>query len=307
MREFELLKIVEELFGCEEDEELRVPAGSHDAAYIKFGDTYLVLTCDTVNEISDFPPYMSAEEMGEMAVAVTLSDLAACGSSPMYFLSSISIKEADKDFFKGILKGIRNACNRYGVKVAGGDIDFAPHTTIAGFAVGITDKIVTRSGARPGEKVYVTAPLGKAQLCLEMLSSGLGRERLPYPDSLYRPIPRINEGKNIARFAGALTDISDSLAVSLHQIAESSGVRIVLERVKLPLAHLTKYVDQKKSLDLFLYGGGDYELIFTADDRAAQKYGIEIGYVKKGKGVYIQDEDKKLQKVEMKGYSHFDV
>lgn len=294
MREFELLEIVEEMFG---KESIDVPAGKHDTAFISFCGNYLVLTCDTVNEISDFPRFMKPEEFGKMAVAVTLSDLAGSGAKPIAFLSSISMKSADKEFFRKIMLGIKEWAVKFGVKVAGGDIDFAPFLMIVGFALGSAKKIVTRAGAKPGEKVFITNPLGKAQLCLEMLEKGFKREELPYPEKLYAPEPRIEEGIRIANFASSLTDISDSLAISAHLLAKASNVKIVLKRRGIDLDHLTEFVSEDKALELFLYGGGDYELLFTAEE---SEFGIEIGKVEKGEGVYLEKE-----RLPFRGYSHF--
>ncbi len=292
MKEFDLIRVVSEVF-CYDD--LEVPVTFHDASYIKLQDKYLVLTCDTVNELSDFPKFMLPEEMGHMALAVTLSDLAACGAKPLYFLNSISLKKPDLEFFKRILIGMKKLAEKYGVKVVGGDIDFCEYLVISGFAIGETDKIITRSNAREGEKVYITGLLGKAQLCLEMLEKGYSKEDLPYAKSLYTPEPKIYEGLKISKFASTLTDISDSLAISLHQISEQSGVKIVLDDI--PLEHLTEFVDEEKALELFLYGGGDFELVFTAE---SSDIGIEIGRVEKGRGVFLKD-----RKVEFRGYTHF--
>jgi len=293
MREFELIKVVEELFG---KEDLDVPAGTHDAAFLRRGTEFLVFTCDTVNEISDFPKYMKPGEFGKMAVAVTLSDLAASGARPMVFLSSISMKKADEELFRAILGGIKEWCEKFGVKVAGGDIDFSPVLTIAGFAVGAAKRVITRAKAKPGDRLFITAPLGKAQLCLEMLEKGFVRDELPYAEKLYTPEPRIDEGLRIAEFANALTDISDSLSVSAHLISRDSRVKVVLNP-DVDLSHLTGYVDKEKALELFLFGGGDYELLFTAED---SDVGIEIGRIEEGSGVFL---GKKA--LEFRGYSHF--
>ncbi len=298
MREFELLKIVSEFFG---NENIPVPATKHDAAYVRVGEGYLVLTCDTVNELSDFPPFMEPVEYGYMAFAVTLSDIAACGADPLYMLTSISLKEPDEGLFREILEGMRRITKKYGFCVVGGDIDFSEVLTIASFAVGKTDKIVTVSGARPGDRVYITDLIGKAELCLEMLKEGFKREDLPYPEKLYTPEPRIREGKRIAEFASSLTDISDSLAVSLHNISSSSSVRIVLDEDLIELDHLTKFVSKEKALDLFLYGGGDFELVFTAE---SSDIGVEIGRVMEGQGVFIEVGGE-LKPIEFRGYEHF--
>ncbi len=294
MREFDLLKIVEEFFG---DENVEVPAGMHDAAYVRIGDKLMVLSCDTVSEKSDFPPFMLPEEMGHMAVAVTLSDLAACGAKPLYFLSSISLKRADKELFSQLLRGIKRIASTYGVKVVGGDIDFSEFLTISGFAVGEAERVVTRKGAKPGDNVYITNPPGRAEVCLEMLRRGAKREELPYAITLYTPEPRIEEGMRIARFCSAMTDISDSLAISSHLIARSSGVRIVLDNI--PLEHLEGYTENP--LEVALYGGGDFELLFTAEK---SDYGIRIGRVEHGEGVFLE-MGSEFEEVEFRGYSHF--
>ncbi len=294
MREFDLLKIAEEIFG---NEELEVPAGKHDSAFLRYCESFLVFTCDTVNEVSDFPKFMEPEEYGKMAVAVTLSDLAGSGARPIVFLNSISLREPDENLFRRIVFGIKDWANKFGVKVAGGDIDFAPILTIAGFAVGKAERIVTRSGAKPGDKVFVTETLGKAQLCLELLEKGYERKDLPFAEKLYAPEPRIAEGIKIVEFANSMTDISDSLAISANLLANASKVKISLEKKKLPLAPLLEFVDEAKAIELFLYGGGDYELLFTAEE---SDIGIEIGRVERGSGVYLDEKE-----VLFKGYSHF--
>jgi thiamine-monophosphate kinase len=293
MKEFELLEIVGELFGREA---LDVPAGKHDAAFLRYGSEFLVFTCDTVNEITDFPKFMKPEEFGKMAVAVTLSDLAGSGAKPLVFLNSISMKNADQELFRKIMIGIKEWADKFGVKVAGGDIDFSPVLTISGFAVGSARKVITRAGAKPGDRLFITAPLGKAQLCLEMLKKGFGREELPYADKLYTPEPRIEEGLEIAIFANAITDISDSLSVSAHLLSRESKVKVVIDP-EIDLSHLTEYVDKEKALELFLYGGGDYELLFAAEE---SEIGLEIGRVEEGNGVFLG-----RKALEFRGYSHF--
>lgn len=294
MKEFELLKIVEELFG---KEDLEVPAGKHDSAFLRYGSEYLVFTCDTVNERSDFPRFMKPEEFGKMAVAVTLSDLAGSGAKPLVFLSSISMKNAEEELFRKIMEGIREWADKFGVRVAGGDIDFSPILTIAGFAVGTARKVLTRAGAKPRDKLFITDHLGKAQLCLEMLEKGFKREDLPYAEKLYTPEPRIEEGLNISKFANALTDISDSLSISAHLLSKESRVKVLIEPEKLDLSTLTEFVSKDKALELFLYGGGDYELLFTAED---SDIGIEIGRIEEGHGVFLGSKA-----LEFRGYSHF--
>ncbi len=296
MRELELLRIVSELLG---DENVPVPAGAHDAAIVEIAGELIALSCDTVNEVSDFPPGMKPEEYGHMAAAVAFSDLAACCAKPLFLLNSISMREADVDLFRSVLRGMKTLAAKYGAKVVGGDLDFSPILVISTFAVGRCSRTITRSGARPGEKVFLTGVTGKAELCLRMLKSGVSREDLPFADKLYTPEPRIREGLAIAEYVGAATDVSDSLAISLHAIAESSGVKVIVDVDAVDLSELEEY--DKNAVELFLYGGGDFELLFTAD---SSDVGIEIGRVEEGSGVFARIGGKTVE-VEKKGYQHF--
>jgi len=298
--EFELIRLASKIFG-EKREDVLVGAGEDDCAVVRVGRSNLVLTADNLHEKADFPPGMLPEEMGHMALAVNLSDLAATGAKPLYFLYTITLREASKDFFIRVLNGMKALAEKYDVAVVGGDIDFGDELFISGFAVGTADRYVTQSGAKVGDKVYLTGLLGKAQLSLEQLFSGIDRNEIAYPESLFTPEPRINEGVEIARHANAMTDISDSLAVSLNLIAEKSRVGIVIYEDALPLDHLTPYVDEKKALELFLYAGGDYELVYTSNRCT---HGFEIGEVVKGNGVWVESKHGR-NKVEFRGYTHF--
>ncbi len=298
--EFELIRLASKIFGAKR-EDVIVGAGEDDCAVVRVGRSNLVLTADNLHEKADFPPGMLPEEMGHMALAVNLSDLAATGAKPLYFLYTITLREASKDFFVRVLKGMKALAEKYDVAVVGGDIDFGDELFISGFAIGTADRYVTQSGAKPGDKVCLTGLLGKAQLSLEQLFSGIDRNEIAYPKSLFTPEPKINEGVEIARHANAMTDISDSLAVSLNLIAEKSKVGIVIYEDILPLDHLTPYVDEKKALELFLYAGGDYELVYTSSQCT---HGFEVGEVVEGSGVWIEGKHGR-NKVEFRGYTHF--
>ncbi|MCS7121191.1 MAG: thiamine-phosphate kinase [Archaeoglobaceae archaeon] len=293
MKELELIEAVKEIL----KEDVEVPAGLHDAAIAKLGDYYLVLTCDTVSELTDFPEEMKAEEFGHLALAVTLSDLAACGAKPLFFLNSICLKEADVELFRKILIGMKKLAEKYDVKVVGGDIDFGKYITIAGFAVGVADRVIVRTNAKPGEKVFITDLTGKAELCLRLLKKGLKRKDLPFDEKLYTPEPRINEGLIVSKFASAITDVSDSLAISLYNMAEK--VKILIDLDSIDLSELEGYGEDPE--ELFLYGGGDYELVFTSED---SEIGFEIGRVYEGSGVFAK-KGNKVSRVERRGYFHF--
>jgi thiamine-monophosphate kinase len=295
--EFELIRLASRIFKAKRKDVL-VGAGEDDCAVVRIGNNNIVLTADNLHEKTDFPPGMLPEEIGHMALAVNLSDLAATGAKPLYFLYTITLKDAN--VFAGILEGMKALAEKYDVAVVGGDIDFGDELFISGFAIGTADRYITQSGAKPGDKVCLTGLLGKAQLSLEQLFSGMDRSEIAYPESLFTPEPRVAEGVEIAKHANAMTDISDSLAVSLNLIAEKSKVGIVIYEDALPLDHLTPFVDDKKALELFLYAGGDYELVYTS---SRCTHGFEIGEVVEGSGVWIEGKYGR-NKIEFRGYVH---
>lgn len=300
MREFQLIDIASRIFKIRRSDVL-VGAGDDDCAVVRLGSENVVLTADNLHEKADFPPGITPEEIGHLSLAVNLSDLAGSGAEPRYFIYTITLREGiDDEFYEKILSGMKNLADHYGVAVVGGDTDFGDELSIAGFAVGVARRFVTQKGALPGEKVCLTGELGKAQLSLEQLFSGVQREELAYPESLFTPVPRVKEGVELAEHVSAMTDISDSLAISLNLIARKSGVGMVVYEEMLNLDHLIKFVDNEKALELYLYAGGDYELLYTAEECS---HGFVIGEVIKGKGVYLETENG-LRKIEFRGYSH---
>ncbi len=297
MKEFELIGKAKELLKTDRSD---VIVGIDDDCALVDVGLKLALTTDCLHEKTDFPKGIKPEEIGHLALAVNLSDLAGCGAKPLFFLYTITLSDKWIDYFERILKGMKDLADKYDVAIVGGDPDFGDELHISGFAIGKAERFVGRDGAEVGDKVCITGLLGKAQLSLEQLMNGLGRDEIAYPDSLFKPEPRVEEGLRIAKHANAMTDISDSLAISLHQIAKASGVGIKIYEDRIPLDHLTRFVDYEKALELFLYSGGDYELTFTSKK---SEY-IEIGEVVEGEGVWIAMRDGRVEEVEFRGYIH---
>ncbi len=300
MREFYLIEIAKKMLKVER-ENVIVGIGEDDCAVVRIGNKNVVMTADCLHEKTDFPSGIKPEEIGHLALAVNLSDLAGCGAKPSFFLYTITLtRDTDEEKFRGILRGMRDLADRYDVAVIGGDTDFGDELHISGFAIGEAERFVTQSGAKVGDYVCVTGLLGKAQLSLEQLFSGYDRDEIAYPESLFKPEPRIKEGIEIAKHANAMTDISDSLAISLNLIAEKSNVGIEIYENSITLDHLLGYVDYEKALELFLYAGGDYELVYTSK----QCQHVKVGKVVEGSGVWLIRKDGRREKIEFKGFSH---
>ncbi len=289
--------------------EVLAGAGDDDCAVARWPGSrdLLVLTTDMVHASADFPPGATPLQMGWMASAVNLSDLAAKGARPLYLLMAVGLPKFDPKFARELARGMDLCARRYGARIVGGDLDRTREVTVAGFAVGRTRRWVGRDGARPGDVVGATGPLGVAESVLLHLKK---RKPLPGPPArrrLLEPAPRVREGLRLARRATAMTDVSDSLALSLHDIARASGVGLRLDPGALPVDPAVRAAARfgADPLDLVLYGGGDFGLLFTCPLRAEAALRREVkfhrlGAAIRGKGVLLGDEP-----IEERGYSHF--
>jgi thiamine-monophosphate kinase len=230
----------------------------HDAAQLGGG---LVITQDALVEGVHFHlDWTTHRELGFKAAAVNLSDLAASGAEPEALLVTLCAPEdAELDDVLELYEGL----NEPGVPVVGGDTTRAPQLALSVTAVGHSECVPGRAGARPGDLVVVTGPLGAAGAAFRG-----GRHA--------RPPLRLDEGRRLAASAHALTDISDGLAVDAAHIAERSGCRVEVELERVPLAPGATVQD--------LSFGEDYELLAATGDalgfpvigRCADGEGVEI-------------------------------
>jgi thiamine-monophosphate kinase len=210
-----------------------------DAAVVDPPDGPLLLAADAVVAGVHTPPDLPLEAVGWKAVVVNVSDVAAMGGRPLYLLVTVAAP-AGTDLER-LFDGVADAARAYVCPVVGGDLTTADTLVVTVAVAGTVDGTpVTRSGASPGETIYVTGPLGGAA------ASGWTR----------RPLARVAEGVD-ARGAGAtaMIDVSDGFVADLGHIADESGVGFALDEV--PVA-------PGATLEQALTGGEDYELVFTA-------------------------------------------
>ena len=245
----------------------------HDAALLTDG---LVVTQDALVEGVHFRlDAISWRELGFRAAAVNLSDLAASGAEPEALVVTLAApSETELADVVELYEGIGEA----GVPVVGGDTTRADSLMLSVTAIGRSERVPGRAGARPGDTVVVTGPLGAA---------GAAFRRGAY----VRPPIRLEEGRRLAATAHALMDVSDGLAVDAARIAERSGVRIEIELERVPLAEGAELED--------LGFGEDYELL-AAVAEAGDFY--EIGRCLEGSGVALLRGG---EEVELGGWDHF--
>lgn len=263
---------------------LRVPLGD-DAAVLADGT---VLTVDTMVEGVHWDARLSAEDVGWKLVAVNVSDVGAMGGVPAWALLALSMPSPlDRAWVEGFARGLRAACERWGVALVGGDTTRSPVRVASLTVGGHVGLAVTRAGARPGDRVFVTGTLG---LSAEALLSAT-----PSPRALAwlrRPEPPVALGAALSGVATAMMDLSDGLAMDLGRLCAMSGVGARIDAAALPgegpLAWRTSF-------------GEDYGLLFTAPtnarDAVASKAAMlqvsvtEIGEITLDRRVRLDDED----------------
>lgn len=264
-------------------------------------------------------------QLGYKAIAVNLSDIAAMGGTPKHVVISIALpKHTDLDFVVNLYKGMKEICREFGVNIIGGDTVSSPHDLVVNVtASGEVEPthLVRRSGARPGDIVAVTGTLGNSAIGLDLLMRGDWEEyefAWPLVTAHLTPRPQVKAGRAVAG-AGAtsMDDISDGLASEVNEIAAASGVGMLIREKDIPLSpELTKAAEglDKSAVDYALYGGEDFQLIFTI---SPEKYSLlaeldlgvkvtAIGNVtEKETGVLIMGEDETRTVLEPHGYNHF--
>ena len=316
------------------DKELvTVGAGDDDCAVIdiekgKGAYRYLVVTTDSLQQSTHFPPGITPFQMGWSAVTVNLSDIAAMGAHPFAFTIAMGIPaQTETSFVDELTAGIEECASTYNTAVVGGDITRSNEIILTGTCLGFADNPIRRSKANVGDLLCVTGSLGNAALAVKIINDELKvpkRIEEIAKKALFQPQPRVNEGIVIANsgVATSMIDISDGLAISVAEIAKSSNVGAELYEDNVPV--LSKEIRDDKGLniskrerrELAFYYGGDYELLFTLDPRALEneevmqrlrkevKMSIIGKIVPPEEGIYFKKGDEE-EMMEIKGYQHF--
>ncbi len=242
-----------------------------------------------------------------------LSDIAAMGGDPVAaFLSLADCLRRPQSWIDRFIKGLLSLATKFHVPLAGGDTANAVDGVQADIVVvGSVPKnsAVLRSGARPGDQIYVTGALGGGAAALSELrdSLPLGAESQHY----FHPLPRISVGRwlRLHKIPSAMIDISDGLSTDLDHICQESGVGAEIDAELIPLALTGRRKKQYVALDFALHGGDDYELLFTSSNPVPPKIeGVRItriGQTTRKKGMRLIDTDGKKRALLVKGWEHF--
>ncbi|WP_110955948.1 thiamine-phosphate kinase [Anaerosinus massiliensis] len=322
--EFGFIDLIKE--GCIVNQENVVVGIGDDAAVIKPtpGRLQLISTDMLMEGVHFDLAFMSPFQLGYKSIAVNLSDIAAMGGVPKQLVISIALpKKISMDVILEIYRGMKALAHRFHVNIIGGD-------TIAssgGIVINVTvmgevcaEKLQKRSGAQLGDLVAVTGSLGNSAAGLALLQAG-GFTAYDFSEPLIQshlmPLPQIDMANHIAEYAHSMNDISDGLASEASEIASASQIGLRLYEEKIPLTQELIQASRilgKSALEFALYGGEDYQLIFTI---APEKYALLskcqminsitiIGEVTKmHTGVELVQRNQEIARLEPKGYNHF--
>lgn len=227
----------------------------------------LVAALDTLVEGRHFLPGSPPGSVGHRALAVNLSDLAAMGADPAWYLLSLTLPEVDEAWLAGFATGLRALARASGIVLVGGDTTRGP-LAIAVQVLGLArpGQVLLRNGARPGDLLFVSGAPGEAAagLAIEMAGAPEHPASAHLLERFRFPVPRIALGRALRGFASACIDVSDGLAADAARLAAASGCGVRIEAAQLPLGpELRAASGEELALVQALSGGDDYELCFT--------------------------------------------
>jgi thiamine-monophosphate kinase len=275
--------------------------------------------------------------LGWKSAAVNLSDIAAMGGVPRFCLTSLSIPSSvPVELILDFYRGFNSLARTHSAALVGGDTCASSDGLIISVTVlGETNKkrLITRSGAKPGDRIFVTGTLGDSAAGMELLQAGSRRQKSEVRSQTVaasfssreekmliqrhlRPEPRIEWGKRIAsaRCASAMIDISDGLSSDLGHICEQSKTGAIVHSGKVPLSAALRKAKERlrhSPLQYALSGGEDYELLFTVPPSGMKRFAelkipaTEIGTITRARKLFIIDEEGRKKPLKPAGFDHF--
>jgi thiamine-monophosphate kinase len=285
-----------------------------DCAMVPLNGGFLALSTDVSVEGVHFRrDWLTLEEIGWRAAAGALSDLAAAGADPVGLLAAITVPPGLNDAATvQLMEGVGDAVTAVGGQVLGGDLSRGDQLQLAITVVGSTAAWVGRSGAQPGDTLWVSGALGGARAALAAWQGG-GNPAPVAREAFARPRPRIALGRRLVQAgAHAMLDLSDGLAGDAAHLASASGRRIVIDLTALPLHAGVALGDPREAVCFAAQGGEDYELLAALPAESAvaiaalgAELGIAltaVGRVEEGEGVRLEYRG---EAVELRSFDHF--
>lgn len=310
--EAEIIKIFQKTFGNKN-------FISEDVESFRIGTTNIIVKVDTFVQSTDLPSQMSLKDAARKSVVACISDFAAKGVKPKFGIISVNLpKGISKKEVNEISRGFKIASKEFCVEFLGGDTnqgkEIVFHVCIFGFA----DKIVHRKGANEGDLIFVTGPFGYTSAGLEIILKNMKGENnfsRKAKKSVMKPDPKLNFGLENKNYFTSSMDSSDGLSTTLNEMAKQSKCKFIVNNIpcKKDLEEFSK-LHKRDHETLVFHGGEEYEIVFTVSKKNKSKIFrnailtntpiIEVGYVVKGKGVFIE-KNKKTTCLKDLGWHHF--
>ena len=279
----------------------------------------LAVSCDMLVEGRHFLATVAPERLGHKALAVNLSDLAACGAEPLACTLALALPRADEVFIAGFAKGLFALADAHGIELVGGD------TTAGSLNICITvigqlppGQALLRSGARVGDDLWVSGTLGDARLALEVFRGSValgGGDFETVRLAMELPQPRVALGLALRGIASSAIDLSDGLAGDIGHVLQRSGVGATVLADALPRSAILAAQTLALQHECLLAGGDDYELLFTAAPaqrdavlaagRLASVAVTRCGSVDMQPGLRVVDADGRPLNRAFRGWDHF--
>jgi thiamine-monophosphate kinase len=315
------------------------PQPSGEAVALGIGDdcallaprvgTQLAISCDMLVEGRHFLPTVAPEALGHKALAVNLSDLAACGAKPLAFTLALALPRVDQAWLAGFSRGLFALADAHGCALVGGDTTQGPlNICITVFGeipvIGGQSQALRRSGAQPGDDIYVSGTLGDARLALEVFRGNVQVSQALFAQArerMERPSPRVALGLALRGLATSAIDVSDGLLGDLGHILKASacGAEIAIDSVAgCALFHWSKNgfgIDFCR--EMTAAGGDDYELVFTAPASAREQ--VEqacaaaatpvqrVGHITRDRALVLRDAHGALVPNTFTSFDHFKI
>ncbi|EHR73444.1 thiamine-monophosphate kinase [Burkholderiales bacterium JOSHI_001] len=279
----------------------------------------LAVSSDMLVEGRHFLSTVAPDRLGHKALAVNLSDLAACGARPLAFTLALALPRVDAGFLDGFARGLLALADEHGIELVGGDTTAGPlNICITVFGEVPAGQALRRDGAKPGDDLWVSGSLGDARLALEGFRGTVdlaGEVFTRVRRAMELPQPRVALGQALRGVATSAIDLSDGLAGDIGHVLARSRLGATLRLDALPRSADLAAQAPALQQECLLHGGDDYELLFSAapaDAARVQAAGLaagvavtRIGHLQPEPGVRVLDAQGRALDVKLQGFDHF--
>lgn len=273
-----------------------------DAAVLKGGaGKLLVWTSDAcVDGVHFDRKWLGLADVGYRSLQAAVSDIAAMGARPLAALSNLILPARfGKVELEELSRGQAEAARELACPIVGGNLSRGAELSITSAILGTARRPLLRSGARPGDELWLVGNVGLAAAGLELLRAGNRSRSAAFTrciEAWRRPVALIRRGVELAKCAHAALDVSDGLRADAPRLAEASGVRVIIERPAFEKALTPELAAAARTLgispvELALSGGEDYALLATGPARRRPRWALRIGRIERGRGAWLEHED----------------